>query len=95
MPWGPPVGRHEPRRLAGHLGFAAREVLRGGLEKVVEQADWPAAIRSTTRSPSTASPSPASPLDEIIYNAGAKPASPVLTKRLGIGVLASASKRAS
>lgn len=79
------------------LGFAALgEVLRGGLEKVVESgAELAGGHSIDDKEPKygLAVTGIAAP-DEIVYNAGAKPGDRlVLTKRLGIGVLASALKK--
>jgi selenide, water dikinase len=76
-----------------HLG----EILRGGMEKVLEAgAELAGGHSIDDKEPKygLAVTGVARP-DEIVYNGGAKPGDQlVLTKRLGIGVLASALKQA-
>ena len=74
----------------------AAEVLRGGLAWPPRRAaTWPAATASTTPSPSTAWPSPASPTRTgCCATTPAWPGMPLtLTKPLGIGVLNSGTRR--
>jgi selenide, water dikinase len=79
------------------LGFELLgEVLRGGLDKIVEAAAEPAGGHSIEdKEPKYGlAVTGLARRDEIVYNAGAKAGDRlVLTKRLGIGVLASALKK--
>ena len=72
------------------------EVLRGGFDKVAEAGAEPAGGHSIEdKEPKYGlAVTGLARLDEIVYNAGAQPGDRlVLTKRLGIGVLASALKK--
>ena len=83
--------------MAGRAGHAAlAEILRGGAEKVIEAgAELAGGHSIDDKEPKygLAVTGVARP-HEIVYNAGAQPGDKlVLTKRLGIGVLASALKK--